>query len=516
MRLRTLMGRIGLPVVLVSLATAGAGLPSSADPGDDPDFPDFPDYPMVELVVPDRVVAIDGRSKTIDFDVENFGDETASGLVLTFGNAARPMPASVGLTPPAGCTVAGCELGDLKAGQRKTLSVTFKPTTDLPTFGATFELGLRDATRTWEHGAELTVARTGSGVDLELAAIENLELDPGGSAGVPIAFTNSGNKAPAGYGLVLIGDPFIDFPMNYSNCFPIDEEAEEDSVYSSGVACAFAEPIEPGETVTLAGKTPVKVHVAAEAPGPDDYFAGAYVVGLTEKDLAELPAGVKDAGAASALKVKPVEARATIQGLDIDPTELNEWDNGRTFTVAVSRNPADVVALGGTFEGAAGDSRTVEIGLRNDGPAATRSPFQGWLQLAEITMPTGVEVTKVDPACVAVEGRSYLCLQMESLRKGEKAVFSFTGTIESAGKPGSIKVDNGDHDPRKGNDKAAIAVKLSTAGSGAGAGADDDDPSLPVTGAPAGLIAAGGAVLLAGGVVSLAYARRRRIVTVVD
>ncbi|WP_306214162.1 LPXTG cell wall anchor domain-containing protein [Actinoplanes sp. RD1] len=491
MRLRTLVGRVGLPLLLTGLATAGAGLPAYADPDDDLG-------PEVELLLPEQVVAVDGKSKKVEVEVLNYGEDTARDLIVRFGSSA--IPASIGFVAPAGCDADGCRIDSIAPGKQKTLTFTVSPTAALPTFGANLDVVLEDGTHEWAQSAPVTVFTTKEGVDLELAPIDDYKLDPGATADVPIVFSNTGNKAPAGYGVVLVGDPFLSFPMKYSNCFTEDE--------LEGIACVFDEPIQPDETVTLADKAPFRFKLAADTPGPSELFAGAYVVGLTEEDLAELPAGVRSARKASALEVQPLD-----EDPDDLPEDINDWDNVRTFTVSVSSNPADVAAIGGTFTGSVGDTRTVKVGVRNNGPAATGSILQGALLLVDVELPSGVKVTKADPDCFEDGDGKYFCLIIDNLHKGDKAEFSFTGTIESAGEPGSVKVDNGDLDPKKGNDTAVLDVKLTTAGAGGGG---EDGEGLPVTGAPAGMVAAGGAALLLAGGAAFYAARRRRIVTVVD
>jgi len=96
------------------------------------------------------------------------------------------------------------------------------------------------------------------------------------------------------------------------------------------------------------------------------------------------------------------------------------------------------------------------------------------------------------------------------LLKGEEVRFSFTVRIENGlnEEEGVITVNGGTDDPKTGNNTAKILVKVPGDG-GSGGG-------LPVTGAPAGLLAGGGALLLIGGVIAFVLARRRRIVTVAE
>ncbi|WP_067494529.1 hypothetical protein [Actinoplanes sp. TFC3] len=482
MRLHTLLGRVALPVVLTALATTGAALPAHAGPGD------LPAQPEAMLVLPDRVVAVGGKSKTIEFSVFSFGAKPAEGLSVKFGSATHPVPASVGLTLPKSCTDTGCPL---EVSEEAKLSFTVSPTAALPKLGETFEVSVQDAAGVQLDRTHVTVISAKSGVDLEMKKIDDLEVAPGKSATVPVVIHNSGTEVAKGVGVVLAGSPFLEFPAKYSNCSKVDD--------LFGIVCMFNDTIAAGQTFTLADRTPLKIKVAADAPGPADYFAGAYAGSLDDLDL-DAPA----ADQAGQLSLEPV-----MQAQGVAPKELNDWDNARTFVVKVPDNPADNVAIGGTFTGPSGATRTVKVGLRNDGPAATNGPLQGWVTLVDVTVPKGVKVTKVDPYCEADGDRKYVCVSVQNVRKGERALFSFTATIVGASDPGSVKVNGGKQDPQASNDTAELAVELETGGEGGGGG-------LPVTGAPGGWIVGGGSALLLAGAIALWTARRRRIITLAE
>ncbi|BCJ52902.1 hypothetical protein Asp14428_43770 [Actinoplanes sp. NBRC 14428] len=498
MRLHTFLGRLALPVAVAGLTTIGAAAPAHAAPE--------PAFPEVEVFIPDRIVTLDGRSKTVEFQVVNVGEEPAEGLSVRFtDDNGAPVPAAVGLTAPQGCTVDACAVGALAPGADKSFKFTVTPTAGLPELGETLSIAVRGPGGDPISAAPFSVLRTDKGVDLELAGIKDVKLAPGGSATLPITVRNAGNETQDGVAVILAGEPFLSFPNTYSNCFTIDE--------LFGVACAFDQPLGPDEVFTVSAATPLKVKVAADAPGPADYFMGAIATGLEEgSELGALAAAKRTPAGKSPLKLVPAGKQRSASAAG---GELNPWDNVTSFFVKVSKNPADSVAVGATFAGAIGDTRTVKVGVRNDGPAATLGPLQGWVSFSEVTIPAGVELTKVDRDCIPAEddlsigddldggqvsGRDYLCIAVQNLKRGEQALFSFTGRITAASPAGSVTVDGGPQDPKRSNDIAKIEVKLTSGGSGGG---------LPVTGAPTSLLAAGGALLLAAGVFAVVTTRRR-------
>ncbi|MEV4637944.1 hypothetical protein AB0J80_11375 [Actinoplanes sp. NPDC049548] len=502
MRLHTFLGRFALSLALVGLASIGSALPAQADPEEE--------RAEVEVFVPDRIVTLDGKAKTVEFQVFNVGGVPAEGVRVEFtDDDGSPIPASVGFTAPEGCAPDGCDVGELAVGARKSYKFQVRPTADLPELGETVTVSARDGSGESVSLAHVSVLRAEAGVDLEVGTIEDMKVAPGKSATVPVVVRNAGNRPVEGLAVILAGAPFLSFASTYSNCVKVDE--------LFGVACVFEQTLGADEVFTLSAATPMRVKVAANAPGPGEYFAGAIATGLDEdSDLALLAARERASTAKAPLKLVPVNQRRSSAA----EGELNDWDNIASFFVKVSKNPADNVAVGATFTGAVGDTRTVKVGVRNDGPAAMLGPLQGWISFSKVRIPAGVELTKVDRDCMAVvdgkpvgddggevHGRDYVCIAIENLGKGEQAVFSFTGTITGASSAGSVTVDGGEQDSKKSNDVAQIAVQLTAGGSGGG---------LPVTGAPAGLLAGGGALLLAAGAAAFVIARRRRIVTVAE
>jgi hypothetical protein len=208
--------------------------------------------------------------------------------------------------------------------------------------------------------------------------------------------------------------------------------------------------------------------------------------------------------------------------------ELNEWDNATTFLVKVPKNPADSVAIGDNFEGKIGDTRTVKIGFRNDGPATVLPKSASWIHAAKVRIPSGLKLTKVDKLCVPngdgepswnspgqVSGHDYLCVAAKPLAPGERQLFSFTAKIEDGENEdeGTITVDGGAQDPKTTNNAAKVEVKLTTgggSGGGSGNGSGGSGGGLAITGAPTGRIATAGMLLVLTGTLALVLTRRRR------
>jgi hypothetical protein len=506
MRLHTLLGRLALPVAMIGITGLGAAAPAQAAPD--------PAASAVMIVAPTRVVTTDGRVKSVPFEVLNVGDVEAKGIVVEYNGADSKIDPSVGFVPPAGCDADSCEVGDLAPGTRKRYNFTVDPTADLPSLGSSFDLTVHDGSGSARSFTPITVVRTAKGVDLEIAGIDDMKIAPGKSAPIPVAVRNNGNEAVEGVIVAFPGDgQYQSFPNKYSNCVD-DKEL-------GGVVCFFEETLAPDEVLTLDESTPMSVKIAANAAGPAEYIAGVFAVGADDLDSAAVAAR-KSAAKRSGDRLALVPAKSA-KAVDVDESELNDWDNFAGYLIKVSANPADVAAIGGAFAGKIGDTSTIQVGLRNNGPADATNPLPGGYLSAWVTIPGGLKVKKVDRLCVPrldgepsgsqwgeVSGHDYLCVARPLyLAKGAEARFSFTVVINDPDNDdgGYLTVSSGGADPKPDNNRAEIEVKVLSGGSGGG---------LPVTGAPAGLLAGGGALLLSGGAVAFVLARRRRIVTVAE
>ncbi|GAA3347524.1 hypothetical protein GCM10020358_62640 [Amorphoplanes nipponensis] len=504
LRMNNLAMRLVLPVALLGMTAVGAATPAYAEAG--------AARPDLEISVPDRVVTTAGGTKSVPFEVVNTGRTPATGLVVDFATAAAPLDPRLGFQPPAGCTATGCAVGDLATGARKAYTFTVTPTKELPASGAGLTLSAHDADGEWHEAVTVTVVRAAGGIDLETAAIPELKLAAGASAVLPIKVRNNGDQPTEGIAIALAAPRYLTFPKQYANCVEVAD--------LPGVVCAFDLALAPGSVFSIAPSTPITIAADKAAPGPARYDAGMYAFGLDDEDtdaasLAAATEALKQPGA----KLKLVPA---VQALAVDDSELNEWDNVISFRVRVPLNQADSVAIGDAFEGKVGDTRTVEVGFRNDGPAAVLPPPAKGKHAARVHIPSGLKLTKVDKDCVPdgdgepswnrpgqVSGHDYLCVAAASLAPGAKALFSFTAKIENGDNEdaGSITVDGGVQDKKTSNNVAKIEVKLTT-----GTGSGGTGGGLPVTGAPTGRIAGVGMLFVLTGALALVLTRRRRTV----
>ncbi|MET8151367.1 hypothetical protein ACIBSW_25475 [Actinoplanes sp. NPDC049668] len=506
MRLHSLVGRLVLPVAMIGVTGLCATAPAHAAPDSG--------IASVVIVAPTRVVTTDGRAKSVLFDVFNNGDVGLEGLVVEYNGVDSKIDPSVGFAAPAGCDADSCELGDMAPSTRKRYHFTVDPTADLPALGSSFDISVRDGSGASRSSTTITVVRAAQGVDLEVADIDDVSLAPGKSAPIPLAVRNNGNKAVEGFVVAFPGDRYLSFPNSYRNC--VDEQE------LAGVICFFEQALAPGDVLTFDESKPMNVKVAANAAGPADYLAGVFAFDVDRPDSA-VAAARKSAAKRSGDRLVLVPARSA-KAVTVYESDLNDWDNVTSFLVKVSANPADLVAIGGTFTGEIGDTRTIKVGVRNDGPADSVEPVPGGYLSTSVTIPSGLKLTKVDRNCVPsadgepdwdqwgkISGHYYACVPRQGLAKGAEARFSFTAKIENGRNEdgGVLSVNGGAQDPKTANNTAFIDVSVTGSGGGSGGG-------LPVTGAPAGLLAGGGALLLIGGVIAFVLARRRRIVTVAE
>ncbi|MCO8277450.1 LPXTG cell wall anchor domain-containing protein [Actinoplanes sp. TRM 88003] len=491
MRLRP----IALPAAIAALALGGLAAPAQAAPVDD-------EEQFVGVLIPEQIAVIDGKTKTVRADVLNIGPEAVKDVVVSFTN----VDPAVKLTLPAGCDATSCQIDELKANGKKTLSITVAVTSDKLVSGFDVTIGA--------YTTEVSVVRSEGGVDLELEPIDDLKLERGQSAALPITVRNTGSEPVDSVGLLVLGEEGLTAYGDYRNCLSL-EEVEEDLALP-GVLCKFDEEFTPGSTFQVPADSPIKVGLDKDAGGPYTYVGAVLAVGVNDADAALL--AKRKAG-----KVLSLDAVSKATGIEDGdaPEDINEEDNVAEFGVAVGKSAADSAAVGATISGAGGDRKTFEVGVRNLGPTTVIPISQDfdWFPSARVSIPAGVKLTEVDENCMpaggegddfpkpgTVNGQDYVCIPLLGLRVGETSKFTFTGTLTGdKSEAGSVVVDGGVQDGNAKNDKAAITVAL-TGDGGEGGG-------LPVTGTPTGLVALGGALLLLAGGVAAYVFRRRRIVT---
>lgn len=506
MRLRALIHRLTLSAAAAGLALTGLATPAHAAPE--------LDFAYVGILSPETVTVINGQTKTVKFDLFNLSEVPAENVTLVFGSAARPIPTDLGFTAPNECAENICQIGSLKPGQRRSVRFTLKPTAAGTTAPASaINLATTVSGRASDE-TSITVVRTDKGgVDLELDDIADMKLSPGRSADVPVVVRNSGNQDVKAFGLVVVAQGVTPL-LDYRNC----EKDGESGV--AAIVCVFNETLAGGGAFTLPAETPLRVKVPAGAGGPFDYPVIVSAIGLSDKFVFDFAKRTAGAGG----KELKLESVASIAAAEPEVVEdLNEDDNYTLFAVNVPKTSADSAAIGGVISGAIGSETSVKVGVRNNGPTSTIPAGLNWIQYVHVKLPTGVELTKADERCMPgkslteideevqdpADVTDLVCLVIEGVPAGERFLFTISTEILDAieHKAGAVTVDGGVQDGKSGNDKAALTVKLTAGGGGGG---------LPITGAPAGLITAGGVALLVVGLIAVRTARRRRIVTVVE
>ncbi|GAA2618085.1 COG1361 family protein [Paractinoplanes durhamensis] len=479
MRLR----HLALPAAVTLAALTGLATPAAAAPDDEPAF--------VALVVPEQVTVIEGKTKSVTATVINASDVTAKGVALTF----TKIDASVAVTLPAGCDLpTGCAVGELKPGASR--KYTFKVTPNVATSAdltSSLSLKVTGADGVAGDEAQVAIVRAKGGVDLEVADIADMKLNRGQTADVPITVRNAGSETVDAIGVVLFGEDGLVALTEYRNC----EDQSEDGL--NAVVCVFEQNFPAGAEFTVPSATPLQIKVAADAGGPYTYTAAVVAVGINKVVADSLAAK-----SGPTLKLQSIEDDYTDA-----PDDLNEDDNVAAFGITLGKSAADLQAIGGTFKGAVGDETTVQVGVRNLGPTATVPPSLDGILTVTVDLPTGIEVTDGDDTCfpdLSGDPSRYTCLLLNRVGVGKSELFSFTATILDSPEhtAGSVIVDGGVQDTNSANDKAVLGLELTGGGAGGG---------LPVTGAPAGWVAAGGALLLLIGGIFFSAARRRRIIT---
>ncbi|AUG77998.1 hypothetical protein CFP65_3194 [Kitasatospora sp. MMS16-BH015] len=210
-----------------------------------------------------------------------------------------------------------------------------------------------------------------------------------GVAFAPVAkFTNKGSAAAPQVVVEAFIAAGLDFAQRYANC----EYATEGGGYPGTLAlCTVDSPIEPGGSAALDGLTLVPATTATST-------GGKVTIGSAESATAGEWRRTHhfERGTGPRLTVgRPEGAPATTQ-------VGNGGYYPREFSVAVD-NSADYAASAEWTPAADGRRGRVTVGLRNDGPGIVvpdldRYP-SGFLGAVSLTLPQGVEVTKLPDNC---------------------------------------------------------------------------------------------------------------------
>ncbi|MFF4806050.1 hypothetical protein ACFY1U_48030 [Streptomyces sp. NPDC001351] len=346
------------------------------------------------------------------------------------------------------------------------------------------------------------------------------------------AFANTGT-APAAKGVMLLvqDSEGVSLARDHSNCHYSDHAEVR-------AWCRFDTPVAPGSAYEI--NAPLRYTAATDTM----YGYNTYVVwpvGGTAPDSFD-PSDFPQTGTGAPLGLKSVA--------------YGSGFTGSGYGTFATTQHADYQGLGDTVEGKVGETVSITVGVRNNGPGRMNLR---WMDADNsgtfvVTPPAGTTITGApgpdeqgDPGpkwnCTPRKAgaKSYTCdIGSTDFRPGDSVTQEFTVRIDRVvpGARGSVKaVDNPDYpnrDDDSANDTAAITVNAtgsatpspspsasaspsatataSSSGSGAGTGnGTTTGGGLAATGADGVLLRAGTALLLvAGGALAFLAARKSR------
>ncbi|MFJ9898391.1 hypothetical protein ACIQPR_34145 [Streptomyces sp. NPDC091280] len=357
-------------------------------------------------------------------------------------------------------------------------------------------------------------------------------IEPGAVFERSPAFANTGT-APADKGVMLLvqDSDGVSLARDHSNCHYSD-------LPDIGAWCRFDTPVAPGTAYTT--DVPLRYTASKDTM----YGYNTYVVwpvGGTAPDSYD-PSDFPDTGTGAPLGLKSVPSGSGF--------------TGSGYGTFATTQHADYQALGDTVEGKVGETVSITVGVRNNGPGLMN--FR-WMDTENsgtfvVTPPAGTTITGApgpgeqgDPGplwnCTPRKAgaKSYTCdIGSTDFKPGDSVTQEFTVRIDRVvpGAQGSVRAVQNPAYPNRdddtANDTAAITVKAtgsatsspsptasaspsatataSPSGSGAGSGTGTTTGGgLAATGTDGVLLRVGAAVLLvAGGALVFLVARRSR------
>ncbi|GAB7049442.1 hypothetical protein [Catenuloplanes indicus] len=259
----------------------------------------------------------------------------------------------------------------------------------------------------------------GEGVDLAPSSAEPVTVSgtPGTTIDAPVGVRNVGETTVSGAILYLFFQDEITLARTYSNCYY--QVGRETTAY-----CEFDRDLLPG--VAYTARPRLDLGTSIESPGltlgslrwltPTDWNDGngiPYVQGTgTELTLEE-------------------EAFSAARRTQVDVNPYNNWSS--IIIELTGHNPADLAAIGATVDGPAGSTRTIRVGMRNDGPASAGVAGSGEAAAQMLVrIPAGTRIIAADGNCWrSNQHGGYVCGYPGSLfPAGTEAFFSLTLRID--------------------------------------------------------------------------------------
>ncbi|WP_327067537.1 hypothetical protein OG500_17110 [Kitasatospora sp. NBC_01250] len=409
-----------------------------------------------------NALAADGTPKQVQLRIDEPGAASNEGLTYTFDTSALTGIAT--FRPSASCNVKGTvvsctdSMGPYAEAQPQLNFAAVagaKP-------GASAKLHL---TATTDDGATTTfdTALTVGGTKLSVQQIPAQNgVKIGSTVGTGLEITNNGTLASTQTNIEIFSSVALPFHQQYGNC----KYGKDANGIASTAVCTIDTGIAPGETVHL---DPMQFDVSSQAL--EDFVE--FAVSPQPYDLTRFSTETFTQGSGPHLTLgKPetpgqgpstVADLGTNSGAELDVTAVNH---------------ADYVALGSWQPQAGGKQGTLQVGLRNDGPALYSDRAGSSIADLQVILPAGVKATTVPSGCLlqthltdAANRTMYRCDTKDTQPAGFKITFNFGIQVDdpSAVRNGLVDFVNGeapsdfdatdklDFDPNPANNSVQLA-----------------------------------------------------------
>jgi hypothetical protein len=486
----------------------------------------------------DPVADVDNSGTTVGMYVYNYGEAPATGVTVTLDVSQVSDAVTVSVPDWADqCKLAGttvtCTVGQLAAGQVLTvnpLTLTSRKGAkpgDAGSVAVTIAGAEGDASP-GDNTTSFPVTVIASGPDLVAAATDlNTESDPigpGDTAPLDAAVINQGDTAATNFAITFSLSTGAALVERYSDCTYTDyypNATGQGYVYGpSEVTCVAPLTLEPGEALLLfdeqTGESLFHATFGRNLSGPEQHYG---LFGVSPADEVRAAKGSKRTGGtgpsfADAVRKRQAEAaKRSVSRQKSALRKLDNSDNFADFSFWSKKNTLDFAVTAPAVKGAVGQTVNLTYEVVNNGPSDGGGPR------VIITAPSGTVLLPAD-WCYTDGTENEQLPESAKLRCSFESEFptvaSGYGRIRATvkvkikstpGTDGTIVATNIGVSPesKPANNTARIVITAGGDDGGTGGG-------LPVTGAPAGLIAGAGAAGLALGVALLVLFRRRRVV----
>jgi hypothetical protein len=463
-----------------------------------------PAAPSADLSVnvPSPKIAVSSAQKIVRIDVTNHGPATATNAMLTLEVADVASFVDIGL-PGASehCTENAakltCPLGDLPAdGHDHSFGIEvtpIQPAHDQPplprgpigTLQVGVSSGLADPD-TANNVQTVVLQLIDDGIDLATFGFD-ITLQPDQTDFLGFAVSNQGGRDTASIDVDVVLPKYVSFATG-------DIADDCDFVSSSHAVCHY-----DGLPAGTIGADPhaLSVILAKNAPGPVALTGGSVtatgVEGTPDSTLATATTSNRQPFDTTA---HGANAKAKlVNKLKLTSADASPGDETFEFTVFSTPNGADLAVAATAVTGHVGDTVTVPVTVKNNGPAD--SPTKTVI----ITAPTGTEITDGLGCPVVTPGKVVKCAGPLAALASETMNVKLKIVSATVGADGMAVVSGPLADPNPDNNTAPIKITVEAGG-------------LPVTGVKAGVIGGVGLAGVVVGVLLYISARRRRYLLV--